>query len=177
MQDHRRSRKVQPNKIYNLPVHRLADSNDHTSRSLTCTVTTGPVVDDVFLAGDGHSSSNLVVKTARRICEGSRSSLVGVRGFVERLATDDALHRIAVSQSSCLRALNILIVNRPSFLLLPSLSKKSESCNHDDGVCLLYYVNEVGALCHRFLLSIVLRKLLTIWPYNINNIIQEQLEA
>ena len=46
----------------NIPVHRRADSNDHISRSLTCTVTTRPAVDGV-LDGDGRSSSNLVVKT------------------------------------------------------------------------------------------------------------------
>ena len=86
------------------------------TRLLTCTVATRPAADDVLFAGDGRSSSNLVVKTARRICEGSRLSSVGARGFVERLVADDVLHRIVMSQSSCLRT--FLTVNRSSILSL-----------------------------------------------------------
>ena len=100
----------------NIQVHRRADSNDHISIFLTCTVTTRPPIDDVLFEGDGHSFSNLVMKTARRICECSKSSSVGACGLVERLAADDALHRSVTSQSSCLRT--FLIVNRSCLLSL-----------------------------------------------------------
>ena len=137
----------------NIPVRRPADSNNHTSRSLTCTVTTRSQSTTSSLAtfarlttwSRRHGSQDL------RRAEGSRSSSVGARGFVELLAADDALHRNVMSQSSCLRTYLGLNPNRnrPTILSLCRPSKKSETRNHDDGVCSPYYVNEVRA--HRFL--------------------------
>ena len=142
-------------------------------------VTTRPTVDDHLHAGDGRSSSNLVVNTrlagSAKAVDNFWSAPTAASGFVEWLAADDALHQIVMSQSSCLRS--FLVIDWFSFLSLRRPSEKSETRNHDVGVCSSYYLNEVFALRHHFVSFIQLRTSLTTWPSNINNTIQDSMDG